>query len=109
MKTVFLKCENCDAYMEPIPGKRMIYCPYCGAKALIEETDSVKIAGFAARIESERTKQEKEKTEQQRIALERDEEVKPLASPKYIFISAIIILLPLILLLLSEIILEFIK
>lgn len=43
-KYIKMRCENCGAEMEVDQDKRMIYCPYCGSKTLVEESDEVKKA-----------------------------------------------------------------
>ena len=32
MKTQSFTCPNCNAPLEPISGKPMMFCPYCGSK-----------------------------------------------------------------------------
>lgn len=43
-KYIKMRCENCGAEMDVDPDKKIIYCPYCGSKTLIEESDDVKKA-----------------------------------------------------------------
>ena len=41
-KKVSLKCESCNGVMTVDSDKSILSCPYCGAKELIIENDSVK-------------------------------------------------------------------
>lgn len=43
-KYITMKCQDCGATMDIDPEKQIIYCPYCGSKHLIEESDDVKKA-----------------------------------------------------------------
>ena len=42
-KIIHLRCENCGSSMDINAERDILFCPYCGAKALIEESDEVKI------------------------------------------------------------------
>ena len=46
MKTITsiqLKCKNCDRTLLIEKNKDILFCPYCGSKELIIESDAVKI------------------------------------------------------------------
>lgn len=58
-----MKCENCGAEMDVDPDKKMIYCPYCGAKTLVEESTIVKLSRMARDVKVHEADAEKEKAE----------------------------------------------
>ena len=61
METISLKCKDCGGIVEVDPSKNVLFCPYCGSKAMIPESDKVKIARIKAEECIEREK-ERQKT-----------------------------------------------
>jgi len=59
METISLKCKDCGGIVEVDPSKSVLFCPYCGSKAIIPESDQVRIARIKAneRIEREKERQ----------------------------------------------------
>lgn len=59
METISLRCKECGGTIEVDPSKNITFCPYCGSKSIISESDQVKIARIKAeeRIEREKEKQ----------------------------------------------------
>lgn len=49
MAGISMRCKECGGTLEVDKGKEVLFCPYCGSKGLIEESDEVKIK----RIEQE--------------------------------------------------------
>lgn len=62
MKKQELNCPNCSGSLELDIDHLISFCPYCGAKLLFD-AELVK----TILLERERTKQEQEKTEQERM------------------------------------------
>lgn len=48
VKTILLKCKQCNKNMNISENERILYCPYCGCKEMIIENDSVKTASIHA-------------------------------------------------------------
>lgn len=48
MKTIKMKCQNCDGLLEMDSDKEIIFCPYCGMKTLMVQDNEVKIAKINA-------------------------------------------------------------
>lgn len=71
-KTLQLKCRDCGGTMSSEEGNTILFCPYCGSKELIPESDDVKIERIKSQayreIELEKIKymSEKEKRESDR-------------------------------------------
>lgn len=42
MGTISLRCKECDGFLEVDEDRVVTFCPYCGSKELIEESDDVK-------------------------------------------------------------------
>lgn len=42
MGMISLRCKACDGLLEVDENNRIFYCPYCGSKELVEESDEVK-------------------------------------------------------------------
>lgn len=59
METISLKCKDCGGIIEVDSSKNVLFCPYCGSKSMIPESDNVKIARIKAeeRIEREKERQ----------------------------------------------------
>lgn len=66
METISLKCKDCGGIVEVDPSKNVLFCPYCGSKSMIPESDQVRIARIKAneRIEREKERQ-KSKTKRE--------------------------------------------
>lgn len=43
-KLIRMKCQDCGHGLEYNRAERIVFCPYCGSKNLLEESDEVKIA-----------------------------------------------------------------
>ena len=43
MRTISLKCKDCNGTLDISEDQEIIFCPYCGSKNLIVESDEVKI------------------------------------------------------------------
>ena len=41
MNTKILKCKSCNGTMEMDEERPILFCPYCGSKELVEESDDV--------------------------------------------------------------------
>lgn len=57
MKLQAFECPNCKAPIEPLTDARFMFCPYCGAKVVIDDIEVYK---------------ENSKTERERIRADRD-------------------------------------
>ena len=57
MKLQAFECPNCKAPIEPLTDARFMFCPYCGAKVVIDDIEVYK---------------ENSKTERERIRANRD-------------------------------------
>lgn len=59
METISLKCKECGGIIDADPSKNVLFCPYCGSKSMIPESDQVRIARIKAeeRIEREKERQ----------------------------------------------------
>lgn len=59
METISLRCKECGGTIEVDSSKNVTFCPYCGSKSIIPESDQVKIARIKAeeRIEREKERQ----------------------------------------------------
>lgn len=66
-KTIKLRCERCGATMESDKDNVSIYCPHCGSKELVVESEEVKIS----KIKLAQTKADKELKE---VELQREKE-----------------------------------
>lgn len=66
METISLRCKECGGIIDADPSKNVMFCPYCGSKAMIPESDQVRIARIKAeeRIEREKERQ-KHKTKRE--------------------------------------------
>lgn len=53
---IYLSCRECGAPLTPDPDAKILHCPYCGAKQLLEESENVKLARINADKEKEKTK-----------------------------------------------------
>lgn len=42
MPIISLTCNDCGGVLETKDGQQVVFCPYCGSKALIIESDDVK-------------------------------------------------------------------
>ena len=63
METISLKCKDCGGIVEVDPSKNVLFCPYCGSKSMIPESDQVRIARIKV---TERTEREKERQKSKR-------------------------------------------
>lgn len=63
METISLKCKDCGGIVEVDPSKNVLFCPYCGSKSMIPESDQVRIARIKA---NERIEREKERQKSKR-------------------------------------------
>lgn len=65
MNKIQLRCQSCQGIMDVDEGQNTLFCPYCGAKELIPESDAVKIEKVKAeanmRLERQRMAYEEEK------------------------------------------------
>ena len=43
IKTIRLKCQECNGTMDVDESKHVLSCPYCGSKKLLVDSDEVKI------------------------------------------------------------------
>lgn len=43
MATISLRCKHCEGILDIEEGRDVLFCPYCGSKELIPESDTVKI------------------------------------------------------------------
>ena len=70
METISLRCKECGGIIEVDRSKNVLFCPYCGSKSIIPESDQVKIAKIKAeeRIEREKERQ-KAKTKREFYSL----------------------------------------
>lgn len=101
-KTLQLKCRDCGGTMTSEEGNTILFCPYCGSKELIPESDDVKIERIKSEayreIELEKIKymSEKEKRERDREReKEREKERKQFSkskSSKWLLILVVICL-----------------
>lgn len=48
MRTISLKCKDCNGTLDISEDQEIIFCPYCGSKNLIIESDEVKIERIKA-------------------------------------------------------------
>lgn len=56
-----LKCKQCGGELEVSEGQEMLYCPYCGSKTLVLESNKVKIERIRKEAEIEEIKLNNEK------------------------------------------------
>lgn len=63
METISLRCKECGGTIEVDSSKNVTFCPYCGSKSIIPESDQVKIARIKAK---ERIEREKERQKSKR-------------------------------------------
>ena len=49
---IYLKCRDCGGTLNLDDDREILFCPYCGSKALLKESDAVKIE----RIRSKKAK-----------------------------------------------------
>ena len=63
METISLKCKDCGGIVEVDPSKSVLFCPYCGSKSMLPESDQVRIARLKA---NERIEREKERQKSKR-------------------------------------------
>lgn len=56
MEVKVLKCENCGSVLEQTNNKEILFCPYCGAKTLITESDAIKIKEIERKTAEEHEK-----------------------------------------------------
>jgi len=63
METISLRCKECGGTIEVDPSKNVTFCPYCGSKSMIPESDQVRIARIKA---NERIEREKERQKSKR-------------------------------------------
>ena len=57
METISLRCKGCGGIIDVDPSKNVLFCQYCGSKAMIPESDQVKIARIKAEERMEREKE----------------------------------------------------
>ena len=59
MEVVSLRCKECGGVIDVDSSKNVLFCPYCGSKTMIPESDQVRIARIKAneRIEREKERQ----------------------------------------------------
>ena len=89
MNTIKLKCKECGGIMDRDENRPILYCPYCGSKELVEESDEV----TKARIEaSTRLKQ----NEQELSYKEKSDKKDAIESIVFFLCATIIIILALI-------------
>ena len=69
VKTLHLKCKNCDGIMTVDEKNHVLVCPFCGSKELILDSEDVAVEKARAAFEKERAAREKAQSE-------RDEEQK---------------------------------
>ena len=84
-KIIKLKCQECGATMEVDPDKKIIFCPYCGSKSLIEESDNVKIS----QIENDTIKH----VDDNELKKEKMQHIEIMALIAFVMINLIILLL----------------
>ena len=63
METISLRCKECGGTIEVDSSKNVTFCPYCGSKSMIPESDQVRIARIKA---NERIEREKERQKSKR-------------------------------------------
>lgn len=68
--TIQMKCSDCNATMEVDPDKTLLYCPYCGSRKLIVESDAVKMTRIQTEayksVEMSKIQREKEQADEQK-------------------------------------------
>lgn len=67
VKILKLKCQSCDATMEYKADENIMFCPYCGSKNLVVESDKVKVTKIKKDIVVEKQNLEKEKRETKKM------------------------------------------
>ena len=65
VRTIRLRCPNCDGVMKADEKGKYMICPYCGSKELIVEDEQVTLAKLKAQELAQRAKEEKERTERE--------------------------------------------
>lgn len=67
VKILKLKCQSCNATMEYKADENIMFCPYCGSKNLVIESDKVKVTKIKKDIIVEKQNLEKEKRETKKM------------------------------------------
>ena len=49
VRTIRMRCKNCDGTMEADAENRILTCPYCGSRELIVESDAVRLEKLRAK------------------------------------------------------------
>ena len=107
-RLISLKCENCQGSLEVDSGKEILFCPYCGSRQLITESDEVKIAQIQSFANMARIKADKDiarinkEAEIEKVRVEiaekaRIEREKEKRETKYKIIAVCVVLLPIVL------------
>ncbi len=75
VKTIKLRCKECSGIMEVDSEKQEVYCPYCGNKEMIADSDAVAVEKIRSKtykdVEMAKMKQEKEKSESEDLKTEK--------------------------------------
>ena len=90
IKTLLLKCQNCNGELTVSEDMHAMLCPYCGSKELIIESDAVKIAKLTTATYKD-VELGKQQTEMQMKLLDMQEKEK--AKKQYILCKLIGLLL----------------
>lgn len=100
IQSVLLQCKKCGGNLETNIDNPILYCPYCGSKELVEESDSVKIERIKNNayrdIEINRIKYQSEnekvalQIELERLNFEKIEKFKSSKLSKVIIVCAIL-------------------
>lgn len=83
MNTKILKCKSCNGTMEMDEERPILFCPYCGSKELVEESDDV----IKARIDANTRLKETEKK------LEQEKEIEKIKTRNDTIVSIIILVM----------------
>ena len=63
VRTIRLRCRNCDGTMEADAENRILTCPYCGSRELIVESEAIRLEKLRAKqAQEEAARAEEEKS-----------------------------------------------
>lgn len=89
MNTIKLKCNECGGIMDRDENRPILYCPYCGSKELVEESDDVTKARIEASTRLKMHEQKlKHEEELERIEVKNNNDVMKIGIG--IFVAAVI-------------------
>lgn len=73
MATKLMRCQVCGGHLDVNEGQEILFCPYCGSKELVLESDEVKIERIKAKaytdVELEKLKNEANEQKEDRKAI----------------------------------------